>query len=74
MIAIKIQSEKNLIIKVKKNLNKVDFERISLYIESMLGCDFQKTLQFIVKTETKEQSKKEIEAYCERLPYNYLIL
>jgi hypothetical protein len=74
MISIKIVSDKVLVIQVKNNLNKVEFERISLYIESLLEWDFQTTLQFVVNTKTKEQSKREIEAYCEMLPYNYQIL
>ena len=73
MISVKIQSDNKLVIQVKKNLNKVDFERISLYIESLIDNNSQATIQFFIGPNSKKKSKKEIKAYCELLPYNYLI-
>ena len=53
MIAIKIKSDSTLIIKVKKKINKVDFERISLYIESIIDSNFQSIILFKVKSKQK---------------------
>ncbi len=73
MIAIKIKSDSTLIIKVKKKINKVDFERISLYIESIIDSNFQSIILFKVKSKQKEEIKIVIEEYCNNLPYNYQI-
>ncbi len=73
MISVKIQSDTALIFKVQNNLNEVDFERISLYIESLVGYDFQTIIKFKIKSKEEKSIKKEIENYCKKLPYNFQI-
>lgn len=73
MISVNIISDNTLIFKVIKNLNKVDFERISLYIESLIDYNDQSTIQFIILSNHKNKLKNKITKYFNKLPYNYKI-